>query len=72
MGIRDRYHLFDQRGKKMCSVIPNCKDGKHRVHGVIKTPYGNAKWYVDDQELEKFIKEEGLKREHQTNLFDYL
>lgn len=56
----------------MCSVIPNCKDGKHRVHGVIKTPYGNAKWYFDDQELEKFIKEEGLKREHQTNLFDYL
>lgn len=72
MGIRERYGLFDSKGNKQFSVIPDCKDGRHRVSGIVKTFYEGQRWFLDDEELETFIKNYKVERAHQNDIFDYL
>lgn len=72
MGIRDRFVLFDSKGNKLFTVIPHNKDGRHRVAGVIGTYYSGQRWYLDDEELETFIKNHKVERSHQNDIFDYL
>ena len=72
MGIRERYGLFDSKGNKQFSVISNCKDGRHRVSGIVKTFYEGQRWFLDDEELETFIKNYKVERAHQNDIFDYL
>ncbi|ATH60695.1 MULTISPECIES: hypothetical protein [Staphylococcus] len=72
MGLRERFGLFDSKGNKMFTVIPNNKDGRHRVSGVIRTFYEGQRWYLDNEELETFIKNYKVERAHQNNIFDYL
>ncbi len=72
MGLRERYGLFDSKGNKLFSVIPNSKDGRHRVTGIIRTFHEGQRWYLDDEELETFMKKYKVERSHQNNIFDYL
>jgi hypothetical protein len=72
MGIREGYGLFDSKGNKQFSVIPNCKDGRHRVSGIVKTFYEGQRWFLNDEELATFIKNYKVERAHQHNIFDYL
>ncbi|MBN6852267.1 MAG: hypothetical protein LM516_08410 [Staphylococcus sp.] len=72
MALRDKFYLFDSKGNKMISIIPNNKTGLYRVSGIIKTYYEGKRWYLTNEELETFIANENLTKGHQTNLFEYL
>lgn len=72
MGLRERFGLFDSKGNKLFSVVPNNKDGRHRVAGLVGTFYAGQRWYLDNEELETFIKNYKVERAHQNNIFDYL
>ncbi|MBJ7886078.1 hypothetical protein JEM70_15625 [Bacillaceae bacterium HSR45] len=72
MALKDKFYLFDGKGNKMFSVIPNNKTGLYRVSGIVKTYYEGKRWYLTNEELETFINNEKLTKGHQTNLFEYL
>ncbi|MDW4380480.1 hypothetical protein QI041_02960 [Staphylococcus saprophyticus] len=72
MGIREHYGLFDAKGNKQFAVIPNCKDGRHRVSGIVKSFYEGQRWFLNDEELATFMKNYKVERSHQNNIFDYL
>ncbi|MGW7931862.1 hypothetical protein ACWEWU_09410 [Staphylococcus xylosus] len=64
----EQFGLFDSKGNLMLSVTYD--DNLYELTGVNQTYYSGKHWYLTDEQLKTFMRNDKLTKEHQVSIFE--